>query len=132
MMNNYEIFKQKENSNTPWYWCLNCQKYFCELKRVDKSLYEFTIKNFVNFTLTVSGIPPLDNEMTQRNFALKKELTSTKDTIKDQHLIPLLEKIDLVNKKLKDLNRQKEIVNQEKKNLERLDKSIEDEQHALK
>lgn len=95
-------------------------------------MYEFTIKNFVNFTLTVSGIPPLDNEMTQRNFALKKELTSTKDTIKDQHLIPLLEKIDLVNKKLKDLNRQKEIVNQEKKNLERLDKSIEDEQNESK
>ena len=132
MMNNYEIFKQKENSNTPWYWGFNCQKYFCELNRAEKGLYELNIENFVNFTSTISRIVPIDIEMTQRNLTLKKELTSIKNSIKDQHLIPLLNEIDLLNKKLAELNVQKEIVKKERITLENLNKSIEAQQNSLK
>lgn len=132
MMNNYEIFKEKENSNTPWYWCFNCQKYFCPLKnRVDKSLLECNIENFINFTLKVSQIEPIDIEMTQRNLTLKKELTSIKDSIKKQHLVPLLKEYDLLNEKLKELNNQKEVVEQEKNNLKKLENSIQDEENSL-
>ena len=132
MMNNYEIFKEKENSNTPWYWCFNCQKYFCQLKsRIEKSLFEYNIENFVNFTLKVSQIEPIDIEMTQRNLTLKKELTSIKDSIKNEHLIPLLKEYDLFNEKLKELNNQKEVVKQEKNNLKQLENSIQDKENLL-
>ena len=132
MMKNYEIFKKKEDTNTPWYWCFNCQKYFCELKsRLEISFLETNIENFINFTQNVSQIEPIDSEMTQRNLSLKKELTSIKDSIKKEHLIPLLTDNDLLNKKLIKLNNQKAVVNEEKNNLKKLDESITNEQKVL-
>lgn len=133
MMNNYEIFKEKENSKTSWYWCFNCQKYFCEVKsRVERSLFEFNIENFINFTSKIFLIQPIDIEMTQRNLTLKKQLTSIKDSIKNQHLNPLLIEYNLFNEKLTELNDQKNVVQQEKNNLKQLENSIQAEENSLK
>ena len=110
-------FKQKEDNNEKWYWCISSIKYFESLeKRQDKGKYEDNIDDFISFTNKVINLQAIDMTLTKKNLFLKTTLNNLKQTMVKEHLTILLNKYNLL--KISETNLNEQISKCDKKNEE--------------
>ena len=133
LMQKLDVFKEKEDKNEEWFWCVSSIIYFEDLKKnSQKGAYEDIIEELIKFASKIVNLKALDITLTQKNMILHKHLETTIKEIKEQNIKILLKKYENIQNYEAQLNEQIKNLKEEEKKLDSITNSIKENESKKK
>ena len=133
LMQKLDVFKEKEDKNEEWFWCVSSTIYFEDLKKnSQKGAYEDIIEELIKFVSKIVNLKALDITLTQKNMILHKHLEETIKGIKEQNIKVLLKNYENIQNYEAQLNEQIKNLKEEEKKLDSITNSIKENESKKK